>query len=288
LADNVDMRFTALAAASAALLALLLSASGSGAVAPRIVFRTVHLATPRRPPELWSVLPSGAGRRLLARGADQPEWSPDRRRIAYAGGGILGREGIWVMNADGTGKRRLTRVAGDGNPTWSPDGRRIMFRRSALASFDLWIVPAAGGIERPFLTTPVANELDPDWSPDGNRIAFQSSRGGSIQIWVLDVRTKQARRLTSGPPSFSPDWSPDGRRIAFSSRGRICVVNADGRDRRTLPSGSPNSADDPAWSPTGTRIAFQRGGQVLSMRSGGGDLRYVTRALWGTNGEPDW
>jgi hypothetical protein len=27
---------------------------------------------------------------------------------------------------------------------------------------------------------------------------------------------------------------------------------------------------------------------VLSMRAAGGDLRYVTRAAWGTNTEPDW
>ncbi len=31
-----------------------------------------------------------------------------------------------------------------------------------------------------------------------------------------------------------------------------------------------------------------RGGQVLSMKAGGGDLRYVTRAAWGTNTDPDW
>ncbi len=48
------------------------------------------------------------------------------------------------------------------------------------------------------------------------------------------------------------------------------------------------SAGDPAWSPDGRRIAFQRGGQVLSMRTDGSDRRYVTRAAWGTNGEPDW
>jgi Tol biopolymer transport system component len=66
------------------------------------------------------------------------------------------------------------------------------------------------------------------------------------------------------------------------------VIGSDGRHLRVLRSGTPPSADDPAWSPDGTRIAFQRGGQVLSMRATGGDLRYVTRAAWGTNGEPDW
>jgi dipeptidyl aminopeptidase/acylaminoacyl peptidase len=255
---------------------------------PRIVYRTVRLANPQRPPELYSVLPSGQGRRLLVRGGEQPAWSPNRRRIAFAGGGILRRKGIWVMNADGSGQRRLTSRAGDGDPTWSPDGRRIAFRRNEQTSFDLWVVPVAGGRARSLLRTPRANERAPDWSPDGRRIAFDSSRSGEIQVWVMTLASGVARRLTGGRASFSPDWSPDGRRIAFMTRGRIAVVGADGRRLRTLPSGMPMSADDPAWSPDGRRIAFQRGGQVLSMCAGGGDLRYVTRAAWGTNGEPDW
>jgi TolB protein len=267
--------------------ALSLSAARAATEA-RIVYRTVWLSNPQRPPELYSVLRSGQGRRLLTRGAEQPAWSPNRRRIAFAGGGILGKGGIWVMNADGSVKRRLTTRAGDGDPTWSPDGRRIAYRSSSPTSFDLWVVPASGGKARPLLRTPQANELDPDWSPDGRRMAFQSSRGGRNQIWVMTLPSGAARRLPGGRGNFSPDWSPDGRRIAFMTDGRIAVVNADGKRLRMLPSGRPLSADDPTWSPDGTRIAFQRGGQVLSMRAGGGDLRYVTRAAWGTNTDPDW
>jgi Tol biopolymer transport system component len=272
----------------AAAAALSLSGAGAAAGEARLVYRTVRLSNPQRPPELYSVLPSGRGRRLLARGGEQPAWSPNRTRVAFAGGGVVGREGIWVMNADGSGKRRLTKRPGDGDPTWSPDGRRIAYRSSSSTSFDLWVVPAAGGRAQPLLRTPQANELSPDWSPDGKRLAFQSTRGGGIQIWVLSFKSKVARRLTNGLASFSPDWSPDGRRIAFMTGGRIAVVDAERPRPRILPSGSPRSADDPAWSPDGRRIAFQRGGQVLSMRASGGDLRYLTRAAWGTNGEPDW
>jgi Tol biopolymer transport system component len=272
-----------LAAASA-----LSSSAADGGTESRIIYRTVRLSSPQKPPELYSVLPSGRGRRLLARGGEQPAWSPNRRRIAFAGGGVVGRAGIWVMNADGSARRRLTKRAGDGDPTWSPDGRRIAYRSSSRTSFDLWVVPADGGKARPLLLTPQANELEPDWSPDGRRIAFQSSRGAGIQIWVLNLASKVARRLTDGPASFTPAWAPDGQRIAFSTGGRIAVVHADRRRPRVLPSGSPRSAGDPAWSPDGRRLSFQRGGQVLSMRAAGGDLRYVTRAAWGTNGEPDW
>jgi TolB protein len=68
-----------------------------------------------------------------------PDWSPDGRQIAFDSGDV-GRQGsvgdVWVMNADGSGKRRLThtrpanRAAGfviTNNPVWSPDGTQLMY-----------------------------------------------------------------------------------------------------------------------------------------------------------------
>ena len=52
-----------------------------------------------------------------------PVWSPDGRRIAFESNWQL-----WVMNADGSGQRRLTRNgARNFASVWSPDGRRFAF-----------------------------------------------------------------------------------------------------------------------------------------------------------------
>ena len=51
-----------------------------------------------------------------------PSWSPDRSTILFSTG-RSGKNEIWVMNADGSGQRRLSGIeAGPfpGRPSWQP------------------------------------------------------------------------------------------------------------------------------------------------------------------------
>ncbi len=76
--------------------------------------------------------------------ASDPDWSPDGQRIAFDSGDFEGRTDgggdIYVMRADGSGRKRLTdfprlrqKCCPPGfpglanNPVWSPSGTRIMF-----------------------------------------------------------------------------------------------------------------------------------------------------------------
>jgi Tol biopolymer transport system component len=90
-----------------------------------------------------------------------PTVSPDGRQIAY----MSRNSGYWqvnVVNADGTGLRRLTDDwYWNGLPTWSPDGRYILFvssrdenwpdnfQLSENSQFRLWVMDADGGNQRP-------------------------------------------------------------------------------------------------------------------------------------------
>jgi len=61
---------------------------------------------------VYSISPLGTGRRLASGGAarDQSVWSPDGLQIAFTSQQWNGAWDLWVMNADGSRKRNLTRT----------------------------------------------------------------------------------------------------------------------------------------------------------------------------------
>jgi Tol biopolymer transport system component len=132
-------------------------------------------------------------------------WSPDSKRLAFTGKADPDELAIFIVNADGTGSRRLTRLAPeDGRaqgPEWSPDGRRIAFFAAGggrdSPTSHIWIVNAATGIggklaahDRPYL------DETPSWFPDGKRLAFQSNRTGRMEVWVMNADGTAARQVT--------------------------------------------------------------------------------------------
>lgn len=59
-----------------------------------------------------------AGSRLLSRGYEA-DWAPEGRRIVIARlGGPASDDSIWIMNRDGSGRRRI--VQGATTPAWRP------------------------------------------------------------------------------------------------------------------------------------------------------------------------
>jgi TolB protein len=187
---------------------------------------------------------------------------------------------LYVMNADGSGQKRLARISSYGvPPTWSADGRRLAFVRGHGPNAEIYVVNSDGSGERRLTRTSGAEFL-PVWSPDGRKIAFlrQGVLDGGLN--VINADGSGQRKLTDEVSFAAPDWSPDGRKIAFvSNRGgptpwctwqpgcntEISVINADGSGQRNL---TRNPAQDSlydayygaaqhsAWSPDGRKILW--------------------------------
>jgi TolB protein len=119
----------------------------------------------------------------------------------------------------------------------------------------------------------------------GGLIAFDQNAGTS-GIFVMDTHGCRVRQLSSpeGLADTNPAWSPDGRKIAFHCDSGICLVNADGSNRRLLKQGQ--SYGDPAWSPNGKRIAFDTDGGIYVMNAAGSGVRRLTGG--GSDASPSW
>jgi TolB protein len=210
-------------------------------------------------------------------------WSPDMWHIAYSAEG-----GIFVVAADGSGRRRLVDDAAV--PRWSPDGRSIAFLRGG----DLWVMHADGTGQRNLTDSPEETEAEATWSPDGRTILFErrvrdlATHGAeeAVEFFVTTADGGKERRLTSNTAyDGRASWSPDGRRIVFVcgfEDARVCVMNDDGTGRRDL--GARTSPDWPvAWSPDGKQIAYtaRDGSQVAVMNSDGSDKHRLPRSPTG-------
>jgi TolB protein len=92
-----------------------------------------------------------------------PVWSPDGKRLLFQADRDVpvGNRELYVMNADATGLKRLTRYPGQDNwPTWSPDGKRIAFARGPTPYRNEIYVMNADGTGQHEITLPKLGGVD--------------------------------------------------------------------------------------------------------------------------------
>jgi TolB protein len=107
---------------------------------------------------VWTMNADGSDRRQLthprlippagAHGDYPAAWSPDGKRILYQADSGGDRE-VFVMNADGTGQRRVTRWRGADSPdAWLRDGRIVVGHFAGAAARPRWFVMRPDGTGR--------------------------------------------------------------------------------------------------------------------------------------------
>jgi Tol biopolymer transport system component len=220
---------------------------------------------------IWVVASDGRGLAKLSapyrrtrRTELRPEWSPHGRRLAFRA--YLERDALsggaayhlYVMNADGSGVRNLTRrhFRETGDFDWSPDGRQLVVDvwNERIDRHRLHVIRTDGG--RPRLLTR-GDDFGAHWSPDGSTIAFNRfGRGGRAALYAIASDGTRLRRLARR--ANGPAWSPDGARVAyFAGFGptAIHLIDPNGGGRRRL-ARVPGEIGELAWSPDGASIAY--------------------------------
>jgi Tol biopolymer transport system component len=209
----------------------------------------------------------------LTRGPEKefdPALSPDGTLVAYRRNPRADSDeaDIWVMSADGSGKRNLTRSAEDSNwaPDWTSDGRIVYSSMRGGGALELWSMSADGSDQR---------RIAEGWceypspSPDGRRYACASAVGGHYDIVVVD--DDGWTELTTTPETeFGAAWSPDGEWIVFSrdhgDRWELLRIRPDGTDEQTV---APEGVFA-TWDPAGHLVWTGPGGINVANPDGSG------------------
>jgi TolB protein len=218
---------------------------------------------------IFTVCPDGQGMVQLTRGRSldqEPAWSPNRRRIAFARQVGTGPTHIYTMRPDGTNVLRVTggRID-DYLPAWSPDGTQLAFTRGLSAS-KIFTVRTDGSHFRY-----VMNGLAPAWSPDGTRLAISRlASTGRFGIFLMSPTGTDLKRITpSSVSAYAADWSPNGAWLTFqiinNAKGDprrwssdIAVVAKDGSRLQRVTQNHQGVDEFPAWSPDGGELGFDR------------------------------
>ncbi|HET6347371.1 MAG TPA: hypothetical protein VFH51_20740, partial [Myxococcota bacterium] len=145
-------------------------------------------------------LAGGPTQRLTTHSTDDsdPAFSPDGTRLAWISQADDVKGDVWVMNADGSNKRRLTGAeAADSGPTWGPDNRTIFFTSRPAGS-------PTRRVERVDATDGARGVvLDPGWdasvSPDGEVVFYvRTDENQQPRVFARRLRDGAEVPLTHG------------------------------------------------------------------------------------------
>jgi len=151
-----------------------------------------------------------------------PAWSPGGEAIAFGTD-----DGVWKVQADGTGLRRLASLPRVTDVAWSPGGRTV----AAAAGDMLFAVHLDGRPPEPVSTIPGARLGA--WAPRASRLAYTVPRGDHdvIETWddgEVDRRSALPApvRLPDGLVVQTMSWTQDGREllVALAPRGETSSI----------------------------------------------------------------
>jgi len=209
--------------------------------APEIAQREEEQATKKRRRYVWDFDPymeifeanvdgSGLKRLTDSKGYDaEGSYSPDGKHIVFCSN----RSGpdnleLFIMNADGTNVRQLTKAPGcyNGGPFFSPDGSKVIFRsdRKKKDHLQLYVINADGSGEKALTNNDNWVYWAPFWYKDGKHIVYTAADHAdpkarpNYDLYWMNLETGKTTRLTFAPGAdVLPVFSPDYRKVMWTS-----------------------------------------------------------------------
>ena len=208
---------------------------------------------------------------------ENPQWSPDGMKVAYT---EFGFEKLYVVNADGTAKRRVSNSSGVGHMyQWSADSREILVRDTR------WTGDETTGVKH--LHAGFLIDIE---SAQATRVtddaeymqpaAMRYSPAGAKSVASIDAK---ARSLS--PAKFKPvskallaAANRNALNLSFyidAVNDKLYLVDENG-SKRLLVNGLCHC---PVLSPDGTKAAFVKDDQVCVINVNGTGMRVLSQGF---------
>jgi len=231
--------------------------------------------------KLWKITPDGKSEPQLIDTGFATNCNNDH---------VLSFDGKQIAVSHGTKEDGLSRIytlpIGGGNPSlitpmapsylhgWSPDGKDLAYCAERNGNYDVYTIPAKGGVEKRLTTTEGLDD-GPEYSPCGEYIWFNSVRTGLMQVWRMKADGSEQTQMTydENLNSWFPHISPDGKQVVFiayykgdlepgqhlaNKNVELRIMPASGGQAKTLTKlfGGQGTINVNSWSPDSKRIAF--------------------------------
>jgi dipeptidyl aminopeptidase/acylaminoacyl peptidase len=136
----------------------------------------------------------------------------------------------------------------------------------------IYTIPDTGGTPHQ-VTDGNYNDGPPEWTPDSKSILFSGIRKpdaeylrNDTEVYAVSITDGSVKALTDrkGPDS-GPRISPDGRLVAYTGYdqsdntytvSKLCLMDIDGSNKRTLTEGFDRSTAALIWAPDGSGVYF--------------------------------
>ena len=177
-------------------------------------------------PQIW-IVPADGGWPTLVTTDNDPVggviWSPKGDWLAYSlapGGGMNTQ--VFVVRADGTGQKRLTRGGRETNRLfdWTDSGRLAMGTNTRNPSaIDAYLTDPVGGTSELVVQNDALATLEDVSRDDKYGLVSRLVGRGDNNLYLVDLKTRKETLLTphTGPGSFEGELSPDGRTVYLLS-----------------------------------------------------------------------
>jgi len=150
--------------------------------------------------ELFRIKSDGTGQKRLTFDSNSYDWHPSAHPYQYKiiyESGVTGHENIYIMNHDGSGKRKMV---SDGPrrrvPDVSYDESKITYMRYSGSNSDIWIMDYSGQNETRLTSNP---DWDghPSFSPDGTFIVYEEKKGSREDLILIDLASGGKINITN-------------------------------------------------------------------------------------------